>query len=132
MTLTDAGILFALVDKKQDAHKRCRSILTQISKPLLTLWPCFTEAMYFAFKTGGWERQRLFWELVNNGLLRIYFTNEEESLRMQELMLQLKTFQWTSPMRRLFQQRKRLDIAVFSLWTATSMSISGTARSRSR
>ena len=88
MTLMDAGIQFALVDKNQESHRRCRSTLSKVSKPLLTPWPCFTEAMYFAYKTGGWERQRLLWELVNNGLLRIYLTNEEESLRIQELMLQ--------------------------------------------
>ena len=90
MTLTDAGVLFALVDKKQEAHSRCRSTLPQISKPLLTPWPCFTEAMYFAYKTGGWERQRLLWELLNSGLLRIYFTSEEETLSMQELMLKYR------------------------------------------
>ena len=30
------------------------------------------------------------WELLNSGLLRIYFTSEEETLSMQELMLKYR------------------------------------------
>lgn len=86
MTLTDASALFALVDKDQDAHERCRITLRTLSVPLLTPWPCFTEAMYFAFKSGGLIRQRLLWDLVNDGLLRFYAPTEPEVARMQALM----------------------------------------------
>jgi uncharacterized protein len=86
VTLTDASALFALVDKTQDAHAPCRAILKTLSKPLLTPWPCFTEAMYFAFKSGGWPRQRLLWELVNDGLLKFHAPTEAETARIQVLM----------------------------------------------
>jgi predicted nucleic acid-binding protein len=86
MTITDASTLFALVDKKQSAHLRCRTALKLLSKPLLTTWPCFTEAMYFAFKSGGISRQKLLWDLVNSSLVRIHAPTENERLRMQALM----------------------------------------------
>lgn len=86
MTLTDAGPLFALVDRAQDAHLRCRDTLKTLSKPLLTTWPCLTEAMYFAFKSGGWSRQRLLWGLVNDGLLYIHAPTEAEVERVRVLM----------------------------------------------
>jgi predicted nucleic acid-binding protein len=44
--------------------------------------------MYFAHKTGGLSRQRLLWELVNTGLLRIHAPSEAEVERMQLLMEQ--------------------------------------------
>ena len=87
MILTDAGVLFALVDKSQDAHELCRTALRTVSKPLLTPWPCFTEAMYFAFKSGGWPMQRLLWQMVNDGLLQFHAPVEAEVERMQSLMV---------------------------------------------
>lgn len=86
MTLTDAGALFALIDKNQEAHARCRAALRTLPKPLLTPWTCFTEAMYFAFKSGGLSRQRLLWGLVNDGLLKFHAPSEAEVERMQTLM----------------------------------------------
>ncbi len=86
MTLTDASALYALVDKTQDAHARCRATLRTLPKPLLIPWPCFTEAMYFAFKSGGLPMQRLMWNLVNTGLLRLHIPTEAEVARMQILM----------------------------------------------
>lgn len=44
--------------------------------------------MYFAFKSGGLSRQRLLWELVNNGLLKFHTPTETEVARMQVLMEQ--------------------------------------------
>lgn len=47
MTLTDAGPLVALIDKKQKRHESCLATFPMLSAPMLTPWPCFTEAMYF-------------------------------------------------------------------------------------
>jgi len=90
VTLTDASALFALVDKTQDAHVRCRAALKTLSKPLRTPWPCFTEAMYFAYKAGGWPRQLLLWKLVKDGLLRFHIPTDAEVERMQALMNQYR------------------------------------------
>ncbi len=72
MTLTDTGPLVALLDKRQQLHQRCRDIFQSASLPLVTTWPCFTEAMYFAQREGGHGFQRLLWAFVNDGVLRIY------------------------------------------------------------
>lgn len=48
MTLIDAGPLFALLDRREALHTVCVATLPQISTPLITTWPCFTEAMYLA------------------------------------------------------------------------------------
>jgi len=42
--LTDTGPLVALVDADDSAHASCVAALTRLTKPLLTTWPCFTEA----------------------------------------------------------------------------------------
>jgi len=48
VTLTDAGPLIALIDKGQAvAHQQCLEAQQNLRGPLLTTWPCFTEAMYF-------------------------------------------------------------------------------------
>jgi predicted nucleic acid-binding protein len=46
--------------------------------------------MYFAFKSGGWPRQQLLWELVNAGLLKFHAPSESEVVRMQILMEQYR------------------------------------------
>lgn len=86
MTITDASALFALLDPTQDAHVRCRTALKSLSKPLLTPWACFTEVMYFAYKSGGLPRQRLLWDLVNQGVLKLHVPSDAEVERMQSLM----------------------------------------------
>lgn len=60
MTLCDASPLFALVDTRQvEANARCKTVLPTLTKPLITTWPAFTEAMYLIYREGGWPLQRL-------------------------------------------------------------------------
>lgn len=88
MTLCDGGPLYALVNKN-DAHSaRCRAILPQLSFPLITTWPCFTEAMYFAYEAGGWLMQKALWQLIRRGDLRLHIASSDEEERMQALMEQ--------------------------------------------
>jgi len=88
VTLCDAGPLYALVNK-HDAHSaRCRALLQKLSFPLITTWPCFTEAMYFAYDAGGWFLQKALWQLIRRGDLRLHTANDEEAERMQTLMEQ--------------------------------------------
>ena len=54
--LTDTGPLVALVDTRNDNHKRCFAVLTGllVSKVLLiTTLLCLTEAMYLLYCEGG-------------------------------------------------------------------------------
>ena len=63
MILTDAGPLVALIDGDEPDHRRCTEALVDLSLPLLTTWPAFTEAMYL-LGGGGWRGQEPLWRLV--------------------------------------------------------------------
>jgi uncharacterized protein len=64
VTLTDAGPLVALIDADEDDHARCREALAQLTLPLLTTWPAFTEAMYLLGRAAGWHGQEPLWRMV--------------------------------------------------------------------
>ncbi len=86
MTLCDAGPLYALVDKKQTKHAVIRKALPQLSKPLITTWPCFTEAMYLALQRGGWVMQNQLGKLLFEGLLTFYEIQPRDYSRMFQLI----------------------------------------------
>jgi|SRR5579884_560098 len=91
MILTDASALVALVDKRQaDIHTRCQAALSTLPSPLLTTWPCFTEAMYLVSQTGGWPMKKLLWGFVRTGALRFYALTDIDAERMQILMEQYR------------------------------------------
>jgi len=91
MILCDTGPLFALVDVSQtELHARCRATLPHISRPLITTWPCFTEAMYLAGRAGGWPMQRLLWRYCETGVLRFYTLSDTDASLVQELMEQYR------------------------------------------
>jgi hypothetical protein len=54
--LADAGPLIALIDKAdQETHRKCLSVFRSLKKPLLTTWPCLTDAMYLLCELRGWN-----------------------------------------------------------------------------
>ncbi len=60
MILIDTGPLIALIDKGQrKIHTQCVEKYKQLTVPLLTTWPCFTEAMYFLLELRGWSGQNI-------------------------------------------------------------------------
>jgi predicted nucleic acid-binding protein len=86
MTLTDAGPLFVLFNRKDPSHERCKSVLPQMPGPLLTTWPCFTEAMYLLGRDLGYRAQDELLAYVADGLLRIHFQTEDDCDHMRALM----------------------------------------------
>ncbi|HET6384490.1 MAG TPA: PIN domain nuclease [Armatimonadota bacterium] len=88
MTLGEAGPLVALVDSKQRASKQCRTILAALSKPVITTWPCFTEAMYLCQRVGGWPMQRLLWTYYEQRMIQFYTLADSDPARMTALMAQ--------------------------------------------
>ena len=54
-TLTDAGPLIALIDRGEEKHSACVEVLPTLSTPLVTTWPCFTEAMYLSWRLRALE-----------------------------------------------------------------------------
>lgn len=91
-TLTDTGPLFALVDAKgqPDQNARCRTLLPSLAIPLVTTWPCFTEALYLCLQRGQWPVQNLLWDLWRDAAVRIHSPSERETARIAELMEQYR------------------------------------------
>ena len=69
MTLTDAGPLIAIIDADEPDHASCMDALDQVTLPLVTTWPAFTEAMYLLARAGGIRAQRALWRLVSSARL---------------------------------------------------------------
>jgi predicted nucleic acid-binding protein len=86
MILTDAGPLIALIDRGEPDHARCVAALTQITMPLVTTWPAFTEAMYLLGEAGGWMGQQALWALVERADLQIAELSTAAVGRMRALM----------------------------------------------
>lgn len=90
MTLTDTGPLVALVDADDAAHASCLAVLPRMTRPLLTTWPCFTEAMYLVGSAGGYPAQDELWEYLEDGLIQIHKPDVAEYRRMRVLMRQYR------------------------------------------
>ncbi len=81
MTLCDSGPLLALVDVRQgELYRRCKAAMVGLPKPLITTWPCLTEAMYLAGRQGGRPLQRLLWQYVDRGFLRFHLPERSPDL----------------------------------------------------
>ena len=90
MTLVDTGPLVALIDADDDAHLTCLAALSRFTKPLMTTWPCITEAMYLVGSEGGYIAQDELWGYLEDGLVQVHESNAEERRRMRTLMRQYK------------------------------------------
>ncbi len=86
MILTDAGPLVALLDRGESYHQACVECLTELTGPMLTTWPAFTEAMYLLGEAGGWMAQEALWSLVQQNDLEIVAQGSEDLERMRALM----------------------------------------------
>jgi predicted nucleic acid-binding protein len=85
--ITDAGPLVALIDARDAAHASCRKALQQISAPLVTTWPAFTEAMYL-LGSGGWQAQQALWDRADDASLVIAEDGDVDLRRARRLMEQ--------------------------------------------
>lgn len=90
MTLTDTGPLIALIDKGDKAHAICTSQLSLLSRPLLTTWPCMSEAMHLLNNIAGHFAQDVLWSYIADELVAIHESSLEERGRMRELMSKYK------------------------------------------
>lgn len=91
MNLTDTGPLVAIADKNDPDHLRCVATTRTLPKsPLLTTWPCFTEAMYLLHREGGYPAQEALWQLRRKGVVVIQELTQADADRMDALMQQYK------------------------------------------
>jgi len=86
MTLCDAGPLVALIDRSDRDHRACTEALPALRGPLITTWPCLTEAMYLLGAWAGHPAQESLWNLVDRGVVSLHYPVEAERFRMRELM----------------------------------------------
>lgn len=86
MILTDAGPLVAILDRGERHHAVCVACLTELTGPMLTSWPAFTEAMYLLGEAGGWKALDALWRLVQRGDLEIAAQDVELAPRIRSLM----------------------------------------------
>jgi predicted nucleic acid-binding protein len=85
--LTDTGPLIALLNRNDPDSDTCKAALDTLpAEPLLTTWPCFTEAMYLLRRMGGFPFQRELWFMVETGRLVLHAADEPELLRMSQFM----------------------------------------------
>jgi uncharacterized protein len=86
MILTDAGPLIALLDRGEQHHRACVECLAELSGPMLTTWPAFTEAMYLLGEAGGWRAQDALWGLVEKHDVELADADLEQRARIRALM----------------------------------------------
>jgi len=86
MILVDAGPLVALIDRGEQDHERCVATLSNLSAPMVTTWPAFTEAMYLLGSAGGWKAQEALWKLLDRGDLELVPLDDALRDRTQALM----------------------------------------------
>ena len=91
MILTDMGPLVALLDADDSYHAACVAAAQRLPPaPLLTTWPCFTEAMYLLGEVGGYRYQAALWNLRTAGRLILLDLTARETDRMDVLMKKYK------------------------------------------
>ena len=90
MILTDTGPLIALVDRGDKAHRICTDQLKVLTRPLLTTWPCVSEAMHLLNSVGGHFAQDVLWSYILDRLVAIHESDLVERTRMRELMSKYK------------------------------------------
>jgi uncharacterized protein len=88
MILYDASILLCLADRTQPQHHAYKNAVVPLTKPLLTTWPCLTEAMYIALHRGGWMMQNHLGQILLENLLNVYDIQESDYSRLLMLIEQ--------------------------------------------
>lgn len=86
MILVDAGPLIALLDRGEADHEICVAALQDLTTPMVTTWPAFTEAMYLLGGGGGWKAQDSLWKLLDRGDLQIMEMDDAVRKRSRALM----------------------------------------------
>ena len=84
MILIDASPLVALIDGSDRHHDACVIAIRSIRETMLTVWPAFTEAMYFL--RISLELQDELWQIAETGVIVLADLDGEHRTRMRHLM----------------------------------------------
>lgn len=89
ITLIDTGPMVALINRNDPHHARCVGAMrTFANVPLVTTWPCITEAMHLLGRGIGYRAQEELWGFLSDGLIVIHASGVEEQQRMRVLIAQ--------------------------------------------
>lgn len=89
MTLCDTGPLVAIIDTDDQYHADCVAAMGMLPpSPLVTTWPCLTEAMYLLSSAGGGRAQNRLWQHFADGRVVLYLPAGDEWQRIHDLMNQ--------------------------------------------
>ncbi|MFM9960631.1 MAG: type II toxin-antitoxin system VapC family toxin [Planctomycetaceae bacterium] len=87
MMLTDTGPLVALLNRRDPAHSVCDTAVGKLAAgPLLTTWPCLTEAMYLLYRSNGERGPQALWDHISKERIEVVELSLPVMFRMQELM----------------------------------------------
>lgn len=75
-----------MLDRTEPEHQACVEALTNLSGPLLTTWPVFTEAMFLLRRAGGWQAQQKLWDMHERQLLEVVDLPSSAVERTRRLM----------------------------------------------
>jgi predicted nucleic acid-binding protein len=91
VTLTDSGPLLAILDVRDQHHSRGVQMAASLGPgPMITTWPCFTEAMYLLHRAGGFRFQAALWDLYADGHVILHDLEPRQIDRMAALMAQYR------------------------------------------
>lgn len=86
MILTDAGPLVALIDADESSHSQCKECLDELTAPMMTTPPAFTEAVYLIGSASGWKGQQHLWAMRSRDVLTIRSLSDHLWTRCETLM----------------------------------------------
>ena len=84
MILLDAGPLVAIVDADDQHHRRCLAALRELDRPLATVWPAVTEALYRLMDVP--RGQDVVLEMLERRAVQLLPLDEADVPRIRELM----------------------------------------------
>lgn len=88
--LIDAGPLVALIDLDDANYQRAITALRTLPKaPLLTVWPCFTEAMYLLGRSGGYPAQKQLLNFLSTGAVRLWYPDALNAATLETRITEL-------------------------------------------
>ncbi len=86
-TLVDTGPLVAAIDESDRDHRRCLSVLKQLSEPLVTTWPVVTEVVYLLGQTQNpIDAQDALLAMLDRGLVVLAALGHEDVPRLRTLI----------------------------------------------
>jgi predicted nucleic acid-binding protein len=75
-----------MVAPREPFHEACLTVVRSAEPPLVTTWPCFTEAMFVARRRVGWAGEQALWRMVERDTVLLMDLDLEARTRAANLM----------------------------------------------